>query len=303
MTLDSEDLPDRLENRPRSERSAYRYLRRLLERFYFFCQRLLVPGLKDSQYLYADKLLSIVDRRSRWLDVGCGHRIVPAWMKFDETTLSRRAAFFVGVDRDAESLRRHKNLHARVIADFDALPFREGAFSLITANMVVEHLSNPHKNLTEVANILRPGGLFVFHTVNILHYNAWISSLLPNSLKLWLVKFFEDRKAEDVYPTHYRLNTLGSIEVAACKASLDVLGIDMVNSSPETIMLGPIVLLELLLIRLLNRSKFATRRSNVIATLRRPTAKGTLETEATVPACTAGLMSPNRKTFTNASRA
>ena len=84
-----------------------------------------------------------------------------------------------------------------------------------------------------------------------------------------LVKFFENRQAEDVYPTHYRLNTRKSILAEASASNFAIREVDLVNSSAETIMLGPVVLLELLLIRLLSHARFAEWRSNVIAVLRR----------------------------------
>jgi hypothetical protein len=43
--------------------------------------------------------------------------------------------------------------------------------------------------------------------------------------------------------------------------------VEMLNSSAETIMLGPIVIFELLAIKLLNHPRFAAYRSNIIATL------------------------------------
>ena len=260
----------------------YERLRAVFQRFYFFCQKRVTPGLIDSQYRYVDKLSSVVARDTVWLDVGCGHRLVPAWTRFDESQLCSRAKFIVGMDRDEASLKRHKNLHARVIADVDALPFRSGAFTLVTANMVVEHLSQPRQSLAEVAQILRPGGLFVFHTVNLRHYNAWISSLLPQWLKLRLVKFFENRKAEDVYPTHYRLNTRKAIHLEAAGSNFEIREIDLVNSSAETIMLGPVVLLELLVIRLLSHPRLAEFRSNVIAVLRRKQAPAVHKAPAAV---------------------
>lgn len=246
----------------------YQHLRDSLFAYYVKWQRRIVPGLKDSQYLYVDKLLTVVNAESYWLDLGCGHRIVPAWTGFDETILSGRAGFLVGVDRDLESLLRHQNLDAKVIADIDALPFRPGTFNLVTANMVVEHLQEPSANLREIARVLQPGGAFIFHTVNILHYNAFISWLLPQSIKVRLVNFLENRHAKDIYPTHYHLNTQRSISKVAPDAGFETPEVEMVNSSAETIMLGPIVIVELLLIRILNLKKCIRWRSNIIATLR-----------------------------------
>lgn len=259
--------------------NVYKNLRDALYAFYVYLQRLIVPGLRDSQYLYIDRLLQTVNSDSTWLDLGCGHRIVPAWTSFDESTLAERGRFIVGVDRDIDSLARHRSLHARVVADIDALPFQTGVFNLVTANMVVEHLSEPESSLREIARVLSDRGTFLFHTVNILHYNAFISSLLPEWLKIRLVTFLEGRPAQDVYPTHYYLNTLASVRAIARRTGFNTCSVEMVNSSAEMVMLGPIVLVELIIIRVLNRARFVAWRSNIIATLnviRQPNSEVTL---------------------------
>ena len=80
----------------------------------------------------------------------------------------------------------------------------------------------------------------------------------------------EGREEDDVYPTCYRMNTRKAVRRLAESGGLDVAGLDMVNSSAETIMLGPLVVLELGIIRLLNSSFLAGCRSNIIGVLRKP---------------------------------
>src|SRR5438270_13423859 len=92
-----------------SRMSTYRQLRNTLFQFYFFWQRHIVPALRDSQYVYIDRLVATVNETSVWLDLGCGHRIVPAWTNFDERTLSTKARFVVGVDCDEASLNKHEH--------------------------------------------------------------------------------------------------------------------------------------------------------------------------------------------------
>jgi SAM-dependent methyltransferase len=242
-------------------------IRRLLFDFYFAMQRRIVPGLRDSQYLYIDTVRSRVNAQSRWLDLGCGHQIFPAWTKTDEGTLTRTARFTAGVDCDCASIRHHKSIRQLAAGDIGALPFRDGAFNLISANMVVEHLWEPIRNLQEVARVLQPGGVFIFHTINRHHYHARIASCLPRWLRLKLVTFLENRREEDVYPTFYRMNTRDAIEKDAAAGGFTVRQVQMVNSSAATVMLGPVVILELLIIRLLTHSGLADWRRNIIAVL------------------------------------
>ena len=48
-----------------------------------------------------------------------------------------------------------------MFGDAHFLPFRAGAFDVVFAYAVLEHLYNPFLALAEVRRVLRPGGLFV----------------------------------------------------------------------------------------------------------------------------------------------
>jgi hypothetical protein len=76
-----------------------------------------------------------------WLDVGCGYQVLSEWKSDDEMSLVRRGKVSVVVDYDLLSLKNHKTFRNRVRADISCLPFRDGAFSLISANVVAEHLA------------------------------------------------------------------------------------------------------------------------------------------------------------------
>jgi len=245
-------------------------IRSLFRACYLFLERLIVPSLRDSQFAYIDRINAAVHSRMRWLDMGCGHQIAPAWTKLAESSLMARVALVVGVDRDEYNLRRHGSIRNRVLADLQALPFRDRAFDLVTANMVMEHVQEPESAVTQVARILKPGGMFVFHTPNVRNYLTICARALPQAVKNKLVPLLEGRKEEDVFPAHYRINTPEAIRCIAVRAGLRVRGLVIASTSAETVMLGPGVILELLLLRILSAPRFEKFRANIIATLERP---------------------------------
>ncbi len=241
-------------------------------RFYYRVQPVLVPGLRNAQFAYRDLLESRVTREVRWLDIGCGRRLLPDWMPGSEETQSRiigsaRAAF--GIDPDFASLKDNRALDMRVAGDSNHLPFADCSFDLLTANMVVEHISDPDALLREARRILKPGGVFIFHTPNSRSYATFFSTLVPESWKKRLIGFLEGRKEEDVFPTFYRMNAASRIRAIAERNGLRTAELRMTESSAQAVMLGPAIILELLWIRILRISVFRGWRSNIIAVLQK----------------------------------
>ncbi len=107
------------------------------------------------------------------LDVGCGGGIL-------SEDLARSGMTVTGVDPTPESIdaaRRHAvasglEIDYRVAAG-EALPFASGAFDAVLCCDVLEHVEAIGPVLEEVAHVLRPGGLFLFDTIN----RTWVAWL------------------------------------------------------------------------------------------------------------------------------
>jgi SAM-dependent methyltransferase len=244
-------------------------LKRWLYRFYWWLEERIVPGHASSQYAYYRQLKHHLPEAPVWLDLGCGRRLFTDWMTAEQSEMIQCAKQLVGIDMDRPNLLRH-DLSDRVEGDLERLPFRSEAFDLVTANMVVEHWREAHKILSEIRRVLKPGGIFIFHTPNFFNPVIFGASLLPQALKEQLARFFEERNAGDVFPTFYRMNTPGAIRRASAAASLSVVNLTLTYTSALTPILGPIVIFELLWIRLCRLDMLKNVRSNIVAVLRNP---------------------------------
>jgi hypothetical protein len=123
--------------------------------------------------------------------------------------------------------------------------------------------------LQEVHRLLKPGGSFLFHTPNLMGYTTAVSRVLPDALKLKMVPYLQARAAHDVFPTFYRCNTPQAIRTLADKTGFSVTELKIVESSAQTVMLGPVVIAELLLIRALRSKVLENYRTNLVIHLKK----------------------------------
>jgi len=232
------------------------------------------PGLRYSQDHYYEILRGHIPRQCDWLDMGCGHQMFDEWMRAEQDELAARAKLMVGVDLDWEGLRKNPFLHHKIYGNLDAVPLKSGSFYEITANMVVEHLEHPAAVLLEAKRLLRPNGTFVFHTPNSKCMMMRVGGLLPQSVKNLLIVILESRAQEDVFPTHYRMNTHADIRRLAGEAGFSVERIQVVSTTAITAALGPLAAVELLYLRWIEGPGYDHWRSNLQVILRRPQEPG-----------------------------
>jgi ubiquinone/menaquinone biosynthesis C-methylase UbiE len=238
-----------------------------LFKLYWKMERALVPELQYCQHIYEEVLNKVVKDDIKWLDLGCGHQVLPAWRFEQEKKLIEKAGMVVGIDADLPSVEKHRSVHLKLVGNISALPFRENSFDLITANMVVEHLDNPVLQFHEVSRVLKPGGIFVFHTPNARGYSTMLARLLPEGLKPALIRVLQGRPSEDVFKTFYRANTEADINRVASATGFNPMEIRLVASSAELAVIPPLAFLELLWIKLLLTKAFRGLRTNLIVTL------------------------------------
>lgn len=244
-------------------------LRRVLLRTYWRLEKLLTPRLDYSQHQYEAFLARAVAPGCRWLDLGCGHQLLPAWRPDGEKSLVARAKLLVGLDPEIEALHRHRTIVTRAGGMASSLPFANEVFDLVTANMVVEHLSNPVEAFGEVQRVLRSGGRFVFHTPNLWGHQTIIARLMPERLKGVGVAILEGRAEADLFRTYYRANSKEQIRVLAERCGFRVVSVEFIAATAMFALATPLAVLELLWIRL-TMNWLPTLRTNMIVTLERP---------------------------------
>lgn len=151
------------------------------------------------------------------LDLGCGDN-----SSFAGLRSTRRAVW--GVD-----FQRHPHLvdpdYFRLLPPDGRLPFPDQSFGTVVALWVLEHVAEPRRFLAEIQRVLKPGGVFVGHSINGNHYVTWLRrafDLLPHRATQWVVERLYGRRPHDTFPTCYRLNSRRQIGRAARSVGLEV---------------------------------------------------------------------------------
>jgi 2-polyprenyl-6-hydroxyphenyl methylase/3-demethylubiquinone-9 3-methyltransferase len=130
-------------------------------RFQFFDQS--VPNWRDLQVL----------------DIGCGGGYTCEF-------LAQRGAMVTGIDQSSACIAAKDHAqHMGLTIDYysgvsEQLPFEGDRFDIVTCVDVLEHVQNVPVTVAEIGRVLKPGGWFLFDTIN----RTWQSRLLM----IWLLE-------------------------------------------------------------------------------------------------------------------
>ncbi len=136
--------------------------------------------------------LATEPRSIKILDVGCG-------AGFLSNALAQKSFSVTGVDLSPESLkvaRKYDSTKTVQYLDGDAtlLPFESGQFDVVTALDLLEHVENPEAVIKEAGRVLKPGGLFFFHTFN--------RNLLSRIVIIRMVELFVKNTPKHMHVAH-----------------------------------------------------------------------------------------------------
>ena len=226
-----------------------------------------IPEVEFHQNRYARGLADSVRPGCRWLDVGAGTKLHAGWVGLKAKDLADRAELLVGCDVVEEHLLQNSLLDSATVADATRLPFCDGSFDLVTANMVLEHLEEPENVFAEVARVLAPAGRFVFVTPNLHSPVVWTASwLLSKTVRKRLSQFLEGRVEEHIFHTFYRANSRPAIQKLCERVALRVEEIDTFNSYPF-MRRWPLTMIEAFWINAISRGPLKAFTTNLFGVL------------------------------------
>jgi SAM-dependent methyltransferase len=134
---------------------------RMMGRVKASLQRLAAETFTANQHHILD--LIAPDSYASICDLGCDDG---AWSLEVAKVAHAKRIFGVEIVGDRAQLARQRGLEVAIADLNQPLPFDEGAFDLVHANQVIEHVSDLDTFLAEIRRVLRPGGVSIISTEN-----------------------------------------------------------------------------------------------------------------------------------------
>jgi 2-polyprenyl-6-hydroxyphenyl methylase/3-demethylubiquinone-9 3-methyltransferase len=151
-------------------------------------------GVNPVRVEYIDDVLSRMGQGRTGLnvlDVGCGGGYLPE-------ELTHLFGQVYGVDASRTSLaaaHRHAiQMGLKVayrVARAESLPFADAVFDVVTCCDVLEHVGDLDRTLAEVARVLKPGGIFIYDTIN-RTFMTWLGIIFV-AQEFPLTRFFPEK--------------------------------------------------------------------------------------------------------------
>jgi SAM-dependent methyltransferase len=168
----------------------------------------------DGTVLFYSRVNALLERSSVVVDIGCGRGVHAG----DDSAYRRslrdfrgKAARVIGIDVDPAGASNPLVDEFRPI-ETSRWPLETRSVDLCVADYVLEHVPDPETFFSELARVLKPGGVFAMRTTNAWGYPALVARVVPLRFHAAIVSKVQSvRKTVDVFPTLYRCNTVPKI--------------------------------------------------------------------------------------------
>lgn len=186
---------------------------------------------KDGQIEFYTRINALIDADSRVLDFGAGrgHWAIDPMPGMSKRLrwMRGRVAEVVGTDVDPVVLTNPSLDTAHVVEIGEPLPLEDSTFDVVIADYVLEHVNHEDASALaqDVMRVLKPGGWFAARTPNKWGMIGVGARAIPNSLHVRILNRLQPgRKAEDVFPTRYSMNTKRDLQRLFAPNSVFVYG-------------------------------------------------------------------------------
>ncbi|RPI78217.1 MAG: class I SAM-dependent methyltransferase [Chloroflexi bacterium] len=151
------------------------------------------------------------------VDYGCGRGAFledPVPFRRKLRNLKGKAYRVIGLDVDPAG-EMNRSIDEFHLLDGNRWPLQDSCADLCVCDSVLEHLPDPQTFFNEAARVLKPGGFLCIRTPNLWSYVALVSRVVPNRSHVHVLEHVKEKtQSRDIFPTHYRCNSIPAINKA-----------------------------------------------------------------------------------------
>ncbi|MCX5891143.1 MAG: methyltransferase domain-containing protein [Deltaproteobacteria bacterium] len=165
----------------------------------------------DGTIAFYNRVNALLGPDAVVLNVGCGRGAYgddPVPLRRQLLILKGKVKKVIGIDVDPAA-RDNPFVDEFHLVTNEPWPVADAAVDLILGDFVMEHIAAPEAFFAQCRRVLQDGGYLCLRTANRWSYVGLISRLIPNKFhRRVLARAKADIKAEDVFPTYYRANSI-----------------------------------------------------------------------------------------------
>lgn len=168
----------------------------------------------DGTIQFFIRVNALVEPGMTVLDIGAGRgataetNAATRWLY----SLRGKVRKVIGLDVD-DAVHSNPFLDEATTYDGGRIPFEDASMDLIVSDHTFEHIRHPEVFASEINRVLKPGGWLCARTPHFYSLLYVASLLVPNASHARVLQRVQPtRKAEDVFPTFYKLNSRRAIE-------------------------------------------------------------------------------------------
>lgn len=171
----------------------------------------------DGTIAFYTRAQALVGPSSVVLDVGCGRGAYaedPVGIRRGLRIFKGKVGRVIGIDVDPAAAENPFLDEFRPFGGGE-WPVPDSSIDVAVADCVLEHVPDPPSFFENAHRVLRSGGVLCLRTTNAWSYVALAARLVPNRHHAHVTaRVQERRKAEDVFPTLYRCNSVPKLRRA-----------------------------------------------------------------------------------------
>lgn len=170
----------------------------------------------DSAHVFLMTAQALAAQSQLVAEVGCGRGVLA-----DVSAVNERGPWqdlrgpgrrVIGIDIDPIGTQNPIIDEFRLIEEDGKWPLESASVDLAVSDFVLEHVTDPTHFASEMARVLRPGGVFLARTVSRHSLLAMAARLVPNHSHINVLNTVQPgREEQDVFKTAYLMNTRRSL--------------------------------------------------------------------------------------------